>query len=49
VGRDENGHAFLARKVYEQLPELIARDRINSGRWLVEQQRFRLVNDGDGK
>jgi hypothetical protein len=33
------------RQIDEQLPEPIARHRINAGRWLVQDQHLRPVDD----
>ena len=44
VGRDENGDALLARQLDQQGPELVACDRIDAGRRLVENQQFRFMH-----
>ena len=45
--RDEDGHAVVAREIREQLPELVARQRIDARGRLVEDQDLRPVHNGD--
>ena len=47
VGRDEDRHPLPPREVDEQLPELVAGDRIHAGRRLVQEQHLRLVHHRD--
>ncbi len=49
MGRDENGHALVARQIAEKLPELVARQRIDAGCRLVEDKNVRPVHDRDGE
>ena len=49
MGRDEDRHALVARQVDQQLPEPVARHRIDAGGGLVEDQDFRRVHDGDSQ
>ena len=49
VGRDEDGHALTPRQIDEQLPELVAGDRVDAGSRFVEDQHVRAVDDGDGQ
>ena len=46
---DENRHALIARQVDQQFPEPVPRQRIDARGRLVEDEHFRLVNDGDGQ
>ena len=47
MGGDENRHALIARQIDEQFPEPVARQRIDARGRLVEDEHFRLMNDGD--
>ena len=47
MGRDEDRDALIAREIDQQLPEAVARQRIDAGGRLVEDQDFRLVHDRD--
>ena len=47
VGGDEDRHPLTAREVDEQLPELVAGDRIHAGGRLVQQEHVGLVQHGD--
>ena len=47
MGRDEYGHALIARKVDQQFPEAVARQRIDPGGRLVEDKHFGFVHDRD--
>ena len=47
VGRDEDRHPLTAREVDEQLPELVAGDRVHARGRLVQQEHVGLVQDGD--
>jgi len=38
VGGNENGHALFARELHQQPPEGIARDRVNAGGGLIQDQ-----------
>ena len=49
VRRHEDRDALLARQIDQQLPEAVARDRIDARGGLVEDQDLRLVQDGDGE
>ena len=49
MGGDEDRDALAAREVDEQLPELVAGDRVDAGGGLVEQEHVGLVQDGDGQ
>ena len=47
MGGDEDRHPLTAREVDEQLPELIAGDRVHARGRLVQQEHIGLVQDGD--
>ncbi len=47
VGRDENGHALIARKIDQHFPEPVPRQGIDARGRLVEDEHFGLVDDGD--
>jgi hypothetical protein len=47
--RDEDGDPEPARQVAEQRPELVARQRIDAGCRLIENEQFRLVHHRDGQ
>jgi len=49
VGRDEDRHVLPTREVDEQFPELVAGDRIDARRGLVEDQHLRGVDHGNGE
>ena len=49
MGRDENGDALAARQIEQMFPEFVARDRIDAGGRLVQDQQLWIVDDGDGK
>ena len=49
MGRKEDRHAFVARQVDQRAPERVARDRIDAGSRLVENENGRLVQHRDGK
>ncbi len=49
MGGDENRHPLISRQVDQQLPEGVARQRIDAGRRLVENEHVRLVHDGNGE
>ncbi len=49
MGRDENGDAVLAREITEQRPELIPRHGIDARGRLIEDQKVRLMDDGDSE
>jgi hypothetical protein len=49
VGGDEDGHPVLARQVEHQLPETIARHRVDPRGGLVEDQDLRLVDHRHGQ
>ena len=49
MGRDENGHTLIAREIDQQFPEAVPRHRIDAGGGLVQDEDFRLVDDGDGE
>ena len=45
--RYEDAHAGTARThAIDQVPELSARQRINSGRWLIEDEEVGIVDEG---
>ena len=43
----EDRHALLAREIAQQLPEAVARDRIDAGGGLIEDQQLRPVEHRD--
>ena len=45
VGGDKYSNAILARQVYHQLPEHIARHRVDAGGRLIKDQHLRAVDD----
>ena len=47
VGRDEDGHALIARKIDQQFPEPVPRQRIDARGRLVEDEHLGLVHDGN--
>ena len=47
MGGDENGHAGVAQ-VVEQIPHLLAMDRIEAGGRLIEKKKRRLMDQGAG-
>jgi len=49
MGRDEDRHALVAREIDQQFPEPVARQRVDAGGRLVEDQHLRLVNDRDSE
>ena len=49
VGRDENGHALIARKIDQRFPEPVPRHGIDARGRLVEDEDLGLVDDGDGQ
>ena len=49
VGRQEDRDALLARQPDQQLPEAVARHRIDAGGRLVEDQHLGFVKHGDGQ
>ena len=44
MGDEDHGRAFLDPEGLQHLPELLARERVERGEGLVEQQQARLVN-----
>jgi hypothetical protein len=48
VRRDQDGHP-LGRQAGDPSPKLAARQRIDSGRGLIEEQDFGLVHQGTGR
>ena len=49
MGGDENGHVLIARKIDQQLPELVPRQRIDARGRLVKDEHLGLMHDGDGE
>ena len=47
VRGNEYRHALFARQVDQVLPELVARNRVDAGSRLVEDEDFRIVDYGD--
>ena len=46
VGGDEDGHAVVARQFGQKAPERVARDRVDAGGRLVEDQHFGAMDHG---
>ena len=49
VGREEDGHAVVTRKIDQRAPERVAGDRIDTRGWLVENEHGRSVQHGHRK
>ena len=49
MGGDEDRHIVVAGEIGKDLPEGVARDRIDAGGWFVEDEDIRRVNEGDGE
>ena len=49
MGGDENRDAMSTRKIDQELPKIIARERIDARGRLVENEHLRLVHDRDCK
>ena len=49
VGRNENRHALIARKIDQCFPETIACQRDPPRCRLIQDEYLRLVDDGDGQ
>ncbi len=47
MGGQEDGDSVLAGEPDEERPEIVACDRVDAGRGLVQDQEFRLVQDRD--
>src|SRR6516164_64997 len=45
VGRDEDCHAVGTRQLHQVFPERIARNRIDAGRRLIENEEVRAMDD----
>ena len=45
----EDGHALIARKIDQQLPEPIPGQRINARRRLIEDEHLRPVHNGNSE
>jgi hypothetical protein len=44
----KDGHDPVAGQIIQKLTEPVARCRINAGRRLVQDQKIRLADDGNG-
>ena len=49
MGGPKDRHALGAGEIDQQLPELVAGERIDAGGRLVEDEQLRLVDDSDGE
>ena len=47
VGRDEDCHTLISRKIDQQFPEAIPSDWIDTRRWLIKNQQFRRMQNRD--
>jgi hypothetical protein len=49
-GRDQEAHAGMPLPdLFHQFPKLTARQRIDAGRWLVENEKCRIMDKGATK